>query len=185
MEVTIERMSGPLTASERNRLRNPANLWRALIPLVVIVVGLFIVAWPHAKGNGVHVVSLAGPLAAAQQQAGFTVLSPTGLNQQWQATSTDFTAPVGAARASFRVGYVTPTGQYAEFLESNDAPDAVTGLYSPLTSDLPVTVNGASWTGYRTSRGRELISRTIGSVTVVVTGSAPQAELAQLAGALR
>lgn len=178
-------MTRPLTASERNRLRNPANLWRALIPLVVLVAALAIFAWPRATGDGVHVVDLAGPLAAARQQAGFPILAPAGLDAQWRPTSTDFTAPVASTPASFRVGYVTPTGQYAEFLESNDAPDAVTSLYGPLTSDLPVAVNGTNWTGFRTTRDRELLSHSIGTVTVVVTGSAPEQELTQLAAALR
>ena len=53
----------PLTPAERQRLRTPANLWRALIPILLLVIGL--VAWQRLgqpKTNGVHVIDTAAPV---------------------------------------------------------------------------------------------------------------------------
>jgi hypothetical protein len=179
-------MTRPPTASERQRLRSTANLWRALIPLVVLAGIAVFISWPHTKASdGVHVIDLAGPIASARQQAGFPILVPTGLGPDWRPTSADLTAAAPGTPAGLRIGYVSPKGEYAEFYESNGSPDAVAGVYAPLTSAYPVTVNGTQWTGYLTSRSRQLIEHTFGAVTVIVTGSANTAELSTLAGSVR
>jgi hypothetical protein len=177
----------PLTPAERQRLRTPANLWRALIPVLALVVLLVVLAWPreHPSANGVHVVDINGALTAARDQAGFPVVVPTGLSASWRPTSDTFTPAGGGTRASFLIGYVTPKTQYAEFYESNDAPDAVAAQYGPLTVAGDITVNGAQWEKYQTSKGRELLRHTVASVTVIVTGSADEAELTELAASFR
>ena len=178
-------MTRPLTSADRQRLRTPAYLWRSLIPLLVIVGLLVLLVWPEGQhSDGVHVVDTVGPIAAARQQAGFTVLTPSGLPGGWRATSTQFTPAAASSKASFRIGYVSPKGQYAEFVESNDAAEAVAAQYGPLAADTAVTVNGDSWDGFRRDNDRQLIRRTINGVTVVVTGSADQTELVQLAASL-
>jgi hypothetical protein len=168
-------------------MRTTANLWRALIPLLFVVGLLVLLAWPrqHTSTDGVHVVDITGTVQAASQQAGFTVLVPQGLSDGWRPTSDTFTPSGAGTSASLLVGYVTPKTQYAEFYESNDAPDAVAAQYGPLTGNGTVTVAGAQWDRYQTDKGRELLRHTIGSVTVVVTGSASESELMDLAGALR
>jgi hypothetical protein len=176
----------PLTSAERQRLRTPANLWRALIPLLVIVGLLVLVAWPRDHGSsGVHVIDVAGPIAAAQQQAGFDVLVPTGLSSGWRPTSSQFTPSAPSSGASFRIGYVTPANQYAEFVESSDAPDAVAAQYGPLTTDGAATITATGWDRFHTTNNRTLLRHTSGKVTVVVTGSASQTELIELAASLR
>lgn len=174
-----------MTSAQRQQLRTPANLWRALIPLLAIVGLLVLLSWPRGQhAGGVHVVDVAGPIAAARQQAGFTVLAPTGLPAGWRPTSTDLTPSGPSSGASFRIGYVTPAGKYAEFLEGNDQPDAVAAQYGPLAVDGTATVASTSWQQYRTSDGRQLLRHTTGKVTVIVTGSAGAAELTELAGSL-
>jgi hypothetical protein len=203
----------PLTRSERQRLRTPGYLWRALIPLLVVVGSLVLFTRPTGtRPDGVHVINTAGTVAAARRQAGFALLLPVGLGPRWRATSAQLVpagpagqagpantagaaaaaraaGPTGAAgsspTASFRIGYVTPRGQYAEFLEGDDAPQAVLATYGPLTGVGNLTVNGHPWAQYQTSSDRQLITRTVGAVTVVVTGSADQQELAELAASLR
>ncbi len=176
----------PLTSSERQRLRSPAYLWRALIPLLALVGLLVALTWPRGtQPDGVNVVDTAGPIAAAKQQAGFVPLTPSGLSDRWRATSTQFTARGPSNGASFRIGYVTPESQYAEFLESDDAPPAVAAQYGALTEDGTATVNGARWSKFRTKNDRLLLSHRAGGVTVVVTGAASQAELIELASSLR
>jgi hypothetical protein len=175
----------PLSSKQRQRLRTPANLWRALIPLLVIV-GLLVlwerIGQPHS--DGVHVIDTTGAVAAARQQADFPIVVPTGLDPSWRPTSSEFVPAGTAAAASFRIGYVTPAGQYAEFLESDDAPDAVAAQYGPLAADGSTSIGSVSWPKFRTSDGKTLLRHTTGKVTVLVTGNAGLAELSTLAGSL-
>ncbi|HEU5270544.1 MAG TPA: DUF4245 family protein, partial [Jatrophihabitans sp.] len=86
--------------------------------------------------------------------------------------------------AGFRIGYVTPAGKYAEFLESNGPADAVAAPYGVLTRGGAAGIAGADWQEYRTTDNRTLLRATLGTVTVIVTGNADRAELATLAGSL-
>jgi hypothetical protein len=178
-------VTNPLTPAQRQRLRTPANLWRALIPILVLV--FVLVAWQRLgepKSNGVHVVDTAAPVAAAQQQAGFPLLLPFDLPGGWRPTSTEFVRAAQYSAASFRIGYVTPAGKYAEFLESNGPADAVAASYGVLTSRGSVQIAGAGWQNFRTSDDRTLLRRTVGKVTVIVTGNAGMPELTELAESL-
>ncbi len=179
-------MTRPLTSQQRQRLRTPANLWRALIPLVVIV-GLLVLyeraGQPHS--DGVHVIDPSGAVAAARQQAGFDIEVPAGLPTTWRPTSTEYVPASGASAPTFRIGYVTPAGKYAEFLESDDAADAVAAQYGPLTTQGSTPVGSTTWTKFQTSDGKTLLRHTSGKVTVLVTGNAGLDELTQLAAALR
>jgi hypothetical protein len=176
----------PLTPAERQRLRTPANLWRALIPLLLIVGLLVLFSWPHGQGSdGVHEVDTRPAIEAARQQAGFHVLAPSGLGDRWRATSTEFVPAGTAGPATFRIGYVSPAGRYAELFESDDAPDAVAATYGPLVTEGTTSVAGVDWQRYQTTAGRRLLRHTVGKVTVIVTGNAGEQELAELAGSLR
>lgn len=179
-------MTQPLTPAQRQQLRTPANLWRALIVVLAVAALLVFISWPQSqRPDGVHVIDIAAPIAAAKAQSGFAVTAPVGLGEGWRPTSTTLTPASPSAGASFRIGFVTPDGQYAEFLESDDSPDAVAAQYGPLSSEGTTAVGAVSWLQYRTSDGRRLIRNSVGNVTTVVTGTAPLAELTELAGSLR
>jgi hypothetical protein len=174
-----------LNPAERQRLRTPANLWRALIPILLLVGAL--VAWQRLgepDSSGIHVVDTAVPIAAARQQAGFALLVPSGLSERWRPTSTEFTPAGQYSAASFRIGYVTPAGRYAEFLESDGPPEAVAAPYGVLTDRGPAELAGAGWRTFRTDGDRTLLRRTVGRVTVIVTGNAAMPELTELAESL-
>jgi hypothetical protein len=176
----------PLDPTSRQRLRTPANLWRALIPLLVIVGVVALLNRPAGQGSdGVHVVDPGPAIAAARQQDGFAVLVPTGLSDRWRPTSSELVPAAPAAPPGLRIGYVSPAGRYAELFESPDAPEAVAAHYGPLTTEGTATVDGVPWQRYRTPADRLLLRHTVGKVTAIVTGSASQAELAELAGSLR
>ncbi len=176
----------PLDPAARQRLRTPANLWRALIPLLVIV-GLVVLLNRPAQqgGDGVHVVDPGPAIAAARQQSGFAVLAPTGLPGGWRPTSSELVPAEPAAPAGLRIGYVSPSGKYAELFESPDAPEAVAARYGPLSTDGTAQVGTVAWQRYQTPDGRLLLRHTVGTVTALVTGSAPLAEMVELAGSLR
>jgi len=176
----------PPDPAARQRLRTPANLWRALIPLLVIVGVVVLLNRPSQQaGDGVHVIDPAPAIAAARQQDGFAVLVPTGLPGGWRPTSGELVPAEPATPAGLRIGYVSPAGKYAELFESPDAPEAVAARYGPLISDGTAAVGSTAWQRYQTSSGRLLLRHTVGTVTAVVTGSASQAELVELAGSLR
>ncbi len=178
-------MTRPLSPVERQRLRTPASLWRALIPLLVIVGLLVAFSWPHGqRSDGIHLIDPSGPITAARQ-SGLDVLVPTGLGVRWRPTSTEFVASGPSGAATFRIGYVSPSDRYAELYESADAPEAVAAQYGPLVSDGSAVVGGVSWPQYQTSAGHRLLRHTVAKVTVIITGSAPQSELVELAGSLR
>ena len=178
-------MTRPLNPADRQRLRTPANLWRALIPLLVIAGLLVLVNRPAGQSaDGVHVIDPGPAIAAARQQAGFQVRTPTGLGDRWRPTSTELVPAAPSAPASFRIGYVSPAGKYAELYQSADAPDAVAAHYGPLVAQGTTSIDGVSWQQYDTSSGRRLLRSTFGPVTVIVTGSASQSELAELAGSV-
>ena len=179
-------MTRPLTSAERQRLRTSANLWRALLPLLVLVVLLVVFTWPRApRSDGIHVIDTAPAITAARSQLGFPILAPVGLSDRWRPTSTQLQQAGPDSGASFRIGYVTPAGQYAELLEGDDAPDAVAAQYGPLAAAGTVSIGGADWGRYRTSDGHPLLRLTTGKRTTIVSGTAQQDELAQLAGSLR
>jgi hypothetical protein len=175
----------PLNPADRQRLRTPANLWRAWLPLLAVVGVVVLLNRPSDRASeGVYVIDPAPAIAAAQRQAGFAVLTPSGLGDGWRPTSTELVPAGPSAPASFRIGYVSPAGKYAELLQSADAPDAVAARYGPLVAEGAASIGGASWQQYDTTSGRRLLRHTFGKVTVIVTGSASQPELEELAGSV-
>ena len=168
---------------QRQRLRTPAYLWRALLPLLVLVVLLVLFTWPRApRSDGIHVIDTGPAIAAARSQLGFPIAG-AGRPVRPVAAHLD---PSGAGRAGQRRQLPdrlrdTPAGQYAELLEGDDAPDAVAAQYGPLTADGTVSIAGASWARYRTGDGHSLLRQTTGKRTTIVSGTAQQAELEQLA----
>lgn len=180
------RVTQPLSPAQRQRLRTPAYLWRSLLPLLVLVGLLVLLTWPRApRSDGIHVIDTGPAIAAARAQVGFPLTVPAGLPDRWRPTSTRLEPAGPASGATFRIGYVTPGGQYAELLEGGDAPDAVAAQYGPLTADGTVSIAGASWARYRTGDGHPLLRQTTGERTTIVSGTAQLAELEQLAGSLR
>jgi len=180
------RVTQPLSPAQRQRLRTPAYLWRSLLPLLVLVGLLVLLTWPRApRSDGIHVIDTGPAIAAARAQVGFPLAVPAGLSDRWRPTSTRLEPAGSASGATFRIGYVTPGGQYAELLEGGDAPDAVAAQYGPLIADGTVSIAGASWARYRTGDGHPLLRQTTGERTTIVSGTAQLAELEQLAGSLR
>lgn len=183
-----------MTAAQRARLRTFPYLLRALVPLVLLVLFVVVVAWP--RGGDTAKVAEIDPIPSieqAQQRSPYELLVPqtTGdraLGEGWRATSTRIDSGASAADPfGFRIGYLTPSGQYAMFLESNDAPAAVLASVGPTRgASSAETIDGQTWARADTiARGEIVLTRTVGDVTVLVTGSASLPELSTLAASLR
>jgi hypothetical protein len=188
-----------MTPAERNRLRSFPFLLRGLIPLTILTVVIVILVWPSNPGTaGVHPIDPAPVIAQATQLAPYPILSPaasgpTALAKGWRPTSAQIQSPdasnpasSGASDSGFslREGYVTPSGEYAQYLESNDSVDAVVAIPGPSTPDGTVVIGADTWNRATLRNGELLLSRTVGTATITVTGSATLAELKALAASL-
>jgi uncharacterized protein DUF4245 len=124
-------------------------------------------------------------VAAFKAIAG-TVLSPTDLPKAWRANSASFdSTPV---RAHLHVGFATPGSLFAGFDESNGpAAQLISRVLGPRGAKVTgtTTIAGGSWEMRRSQRGEQALTTTTGRLTLVVTGSATDAQLRTLAGSLR
>lgn len=141
-------------------------------------------------GNGqkVQTVSYAEEVRAATRLTPREVLAPSGLPGSWRPTS----ARVGGGNGdpmTLHIGYVTPAGQYAALEETDGAAAGflrgLLGKAGARTVDGRVSVGSAVWLVRHDVKGQRALTRTTGGLTLVVTGSAKQSELAALAAALR
>jgi hypothetical protein len=168
---------------------NAANMLRSLLPLVVIC--LIIVGWTalrQAPDERIQTVDPSSTVQLAAARASYPVQAPTGLPSGFRVTSarTDAGNAGKGAPVTLEIGYLTPKNEYAGFAESDD-PQA-TAVRTVLDGAQPkgtVDVAGTAWTRVRTTRGETALSRTVGKVTLVVSGSASDAELTEVAALVR
>ena len=182
----------PPVADRRSR-QTFANMLRSLLPLVVIV--LAVVGWTAFRQSPdvrpVKAIDPSSTISLAANRAGYPLLVPTDLPRGYRPTSarTDGGKAEEGDPVTLEIGYVTPSDQFAQFVESDDPrADAVTALLNDATPAGSVQIAGDSWT--RATRQHEhdeetVLSRTVDGVTVVVSGSASEKELETVAGAVR
>ncbi|HEV7210221.1 MAG TPA: DUF4245 domain-containing protein [Blastococcus sp.] len=168
---------------------NVANMVRSLLPLVVLC--LVIVGWTALRQGPDERVQTVDPsttvhLAAAR--ASYPVQAPSGLAKGYLPTSARTNAGnvTKGAPVTLEIGYLTPEKQFAGFTESDDpgaqpVHDVLDGATPHGTAD----IGGAQWTRSTTERGETALSRTVGRVTLVVTGSASAEELTAVAASVR
>jgi hypothetical protein len=125
-------------------------------------------------------------LAAAR--ASYQVVAPAGLAEGYRPTSARTNA--GDAEdgdtVTLEIGYVTPSEKYAGFVVSDDSREpALRQVLDGAEEKGSVRVGGSAWTRWISERGETALTREQDGVTVLVTGSASQAELETVAGAVR
>ena len=163
------------------------NMVWSLLPLTVLI--LVMVWWTQLRQPDVpvHAVEIDTSVYLASQRAHYPLLVPQGLSREWQPTSVRTDA--GAATApgapvTLQIGWYTPDGGYAGYVISDDAGvDALTNVLNHATADGTVQVDGQVWQRSTTERGETALTRAEGTATLLVTGSASEAELETLAGA--
>lgn len=159
---------------------------RSVVVLVALlgVVVLYQRFYTSAAPDYTAPVDVASSLTQARDAAPFEVLAPVSLPAGWRATSVRYTPD---ASPRWHIGYLTPEGAYAGLEQENVSPAQLVQDAAPGTSRVgEVDVAGTTWQ-LRTDeeRGETTLVRVVGDTAVVVTGSASQAELEQLAAALR
>jgi hypothetical protein len=126
-------------------------------------------------------------LQAFPRVAGVAVLTPTGLPSSWRANAARLTHPTPDT-TQLHIGWATPGTRFAGLDEATGDPRSL--LESVLgTAGLAVrgttTVDGVTWQQRVSARGEQALTRQVGTLTVVVTGNATDAQLRLLAASLR
>lgn len=178
------------TAEARASRLGVGNMIRSLLPLVLIclaVVGWF--SWQQDGVNPVRPIQPADAVRLAASKASYPLLVPVGLPAGYRPTSVHSDAPSARRGGSvtLQIGYVTPSQQFAGFAESDDPhADALASVLDGATQRGTVDLAGHAWTRLTTTtRGETALTRTAGTVTVVVTGSASEKELETVAAAVQ
>ncbi|MGY1825623.1 MULTISPECIES: DUF4245 domain-containing protein [unclassified Blastococcus] len=182
-----EAVPPPVSAVERANRLSAGNMLRSLLPLVVVC--LLVVGWQAFRNNPddpIREVDPTSTLRLAEARAVYPLLIPA-LDEGYRPTSirTDAgTAPEGSP-VTVQLGYVTPAGAYAGYVVTDDADaEAVDAVLSGATEDGAVQIDGEEWVRSTTQRGETALSRVADGVTLVVTGSAADDELREVAEAV-
>jgi hypothetical protein len=158
--------------------------------VVLAVVAVVVLITIRTRGQQIRLVDVSGTYAQAKIGAlPFPLVRPVGLSDRWRATSVYYDPPARTGVPGvtlWHVGYVTPADQYAGMEQTNGL--AADALAAAVTAPQPAgasTVGGASWQRFYGDAGRRrALTHTVGTVTVVVDGTASWGELEQLAGSL-
>jgi hypothetical protein len=176
-------------AVERAARMNAANMARSLLPLVLIC--LVIVWWTSFRQSAdvqpIREIDPSSTVDLAAARAGYQVLVPQGLDEEYRPTSarTDAGDAGEGDPVTLQIGYVTPSEEFAGFVVSDDRrADAVAGVLDGAQDDGTVEVQGESWTRSTTEKDETALWREVDGVIVVVSGSASDAELETVAAAV-
>jgi hypothetical protein len=175
-------------AVERANRLNVANMVRSLLPLVLIC--LVIVWWTTFRQSGdvgVRTVDPASTVQLAAARADYPLVLPAGLDD-YRVTSarTDAGNAGEGDPVTLEIGYLTPSSEYAGFVVSDDPrSDPVATALDGAQEQGIVDVGGRTWTRSTTERDETALVHESDGVTVVVTGSASDDELEEVAAAVR
>lgn len=181
------RVTDPKPTGRPNaRLRQSVgDMVRSLAVVLVVVAVTLVIVW-RPKPEAVKPVDPIAAVTLVTMQKDFPPLVPSGLATGWTATSARFEPTVkSGGRSVFHVGYVTPSGEYAQVQETT----ATSAAFLAESTDGGVAggtrqVGGRTWQVW-TSDGRDSLVLADGSHVVVVSGTGGIDEVAALAGALR
>jgi hypothetical protein len=178
-------VAGPATAPRSRRAGQTVRDMTLSLTVIVVIVGI-VVAFQERGGQRVRVIDPAPTYAGARNAAAYPVRVPRPPSG-WRPTSARNDLSEGG-RLTLRVGFLTPTGQYAGLVESDVARDALLGreLSPGVRPTGSLTVSGVPWQWLPArKRGDRAIARTAAGVTYLVFGSAGPEELRVLAASLR
>jgi hypothetical protein len=186
----VEQQMVASSSQERAAKFTAANMVRSLLPLTVIVLALVgLVALRQNDVDPVRTVETTSGTQLAAARAGYQLLVPQGLPDDWRATSVNTdagNATEAGDPVTLAIGYVTPSEEYAGFV-IGDEPRAedLARVLDGRSGDTPVQIDGRQWTRTTTARGETAYLLEDGAATVAVTGSATDDELRTLAAAVQ
>ena len=174
-------MQAPPAKKKRGR-ETAGDMIRSMGLILLIVIPVWFLAQPPDSDEAeIRVVDPSADVASYQREVpGVPV--PGALPPQWRPTSSN------PEPGALRIGYVTPSTQYAEYASSTAGPtflSDITGQGSPVGT---VDVGGAVWQDYRDADDHQTLVREAAGATVIVGGlreTASDEELRTLAAAVR
>jgi hypothetical protein len=175
-------------AVERANRLNTANILRSMLPLVLIC--LAVVWWTNLRQSGdvgVRTVDPTSTVQLAAARAGYQLLLPAGLDEEYLVTSarTDAGNAAEGDPVTLQIGYLTPAEEYAGFVVSDDPrADPLAAVLDGAEEQGAVDVAGRTWTRSTTEKDETALWRESDGVVVVVTGSASDEELETVAAAV-
>ncbi len=175
-------------AVERANRLNTANILRSMLPLVLIC--LAVVWWTNLRQSGdvgVRTVDPTSTVQLAAARAGYQLLLPAGLDEDYLVTSarTDAGKAAEGDPVTLEIGYLTPAEEFAGFVVSDDPrADPLAAVLDGAEEQGTVDVGGQTWTRSTTEKDETALSRESDGVVVVVTGSASDEELETVAASV-
>jgi hypothetical protein len=157
-----------------------------LIALVIAVTLIFVPGLIHpSKSQRFAAVDYSDYVSGFHQVTGQRALTPTSLPTGWKPNAGALNGP--ATQEHLHIGWAAPGSTYAGLEESvESATTFVPSILGPRGATVigRVPIDGAVWQVRTSSRGEYSLTRTIGGIAVVITGSATDAQLQQLAASL-
>jgi Protein of unknown function (DUF4245) len=158
-----------------------------LVAAIVAVTLLFVPGLIHpSKSDQFPAVDYSDYISGFHQVTGLAALAPAPLPAGWKANAANLTGP--ARVEHLHIGFAVPGQSYAGLEESVAPPVSFARTVLGASGAIPIdhiTLNGARWAVSNSSGGEYSLRRTVGRLTVIVTGSATATELNSLASSLR
>jgi len=158
-----------------------------LIVLIIAAMLIFVPALVHPSSRDKYpAVDISDYLTGFHEVTGESALVPDlHALPGWKPTAATLTGPARAEH--LRIGFSAPGAKYAG-LEESVTPStqfirATLGAAGTASSGT-VRIGGTRWSGRMSNDGEYALSRAVGPVTVIVTGSATVDQLRTLAGSL-
>lgn len=173
---------------DRSARYTAANMVRSLLPLVLL--SLAVAGWAAFQQRvdvRVQTVDPSSTVQLAAARAGYPVLAPAGLPDDYRVTSarTDAGNAEEGDAVTLEIGYLTPRGEYAGFVVSDDpGAAALVDVVRDARVEGELEIDGRTWQEVTTQREETALVRESEGVTVLVTGTAPDEELREVAGAV-
>lgn len=164
--------------------RRPRDMVMALGVLLVVIFALLAV-YRFTGGDAAPEVDAGSAYQQARTSGAFPVLEPKGLRDKWRPVSALYQPD--AAGSVLRIGFQTPGDGSVQLVEGDVAPDTM--LSRELGAGGKPTgqadLGGRSWQSYSARKGERALVLQEPERTVIIVGAASDAELRELAGALR
>jgi hypothetical protein len=179
---------GRVAADKRGGNKTVRDLVLSMLVLGVVVYAIYLFIPHDSKGDPVRTetVGYSVELQQARRDAPYPVAGPSGLGAKWRSTSVTYSG-TDRRNVTWHIGFVDPEQQYVALEQTNGDSAAFISevtINGHRDGSRTVPVGGTDWDYYTGGRYHALVRKEKG-VTTVVLGTAPDAQLRQLAGALK
>lgn len=165
---------------------------RDMLLSLAVVMAVVIVIYVFTRPTGDDAVKVVDPgptVTSAETAADYDLVAPKDLADSWRTTSATFDTEgevEGATETELRLGYVTPSDEFALYVQSDAAYEDVLKeeLRNPEQTGTE-RIAGEEWARYRTRGDETALVHRHPESTLVVTGNASLEELTALAASLR